>query len=89
MIDDRSGAEPEPKADEPEVVLSGKDVIRLYVHLSSQESGLAPNMVGILDRIEKELFRCLTIEQIEQIESLYRDTGRPRETGAVGKEKRR
>ena len=86
MIDDRNEAGIESPVDEPEVTLAGPEVVGLYVHLSSQEARLGPDMVGILDRIEKELFRCLTIEQIEQIESPASDEDRPRGIGAAEKE---
>ena len=54
------------------ILLQGNDLVALYILLLKNESLLDKNQQKIKNRIEKILFECLSIEEIESIEELYK-----------------
>lgn len=54
------------------ILLQGNDLVAVYILLLKNESSLDKNQLGIKNRIEKILFECLSIEEIESIEELYK-----------------
>ena len=51
--------------------LTDKESIGLYMRLKKDESTLDDTMTRVLLRIEKVLYRQLTVEDMENIESTY------------------
>ncbi len=51
--------------------LTDKESIGLYMRLKKDESALDDTMTRVLLRIEKILYRQLTVEDMENIESTY------------------
>ena len=54
------------------ILLQGNDLIAVYILLLKNESSLDKNQQKIKNKIEKILFECLSIEEIESIEELYK-----------------
>jgi hypothetical protein len=55
----------------PQLKVEGDDVVGLYVMLKRQEEELDWSMNALLNRVERELFRHLSIEEMESLEERY------------------
>jgi hypothetical protein len=55
----------------PQLEVEGDDVVGLYVMLKRQEDELDWSMNALLNRVERELFRHLSIEEMESLEERY------------------
>jgi hypothetical protein len=51
--------------------LSWQEALGVYLLLKRNEAGLDENMCRLLRRLEQELYRQLTIEELENLEGLY------------------
>jgi hypothetical protein len=51
--------------------LTLKELISLYIVLSSQEDQLDPTQQSVLRRISDRLYRSLSVEQLEELQSYY------------------
>ena len=49
--------------------MTEEELVGLYLHLSSDYSKLSSSMKKLLHKLEKELFRSLTISQIESLQA--------------------
>jgi len=55
----------------PQLEVEGDDLVGLYVMLKRQEEELDWSMNALLNRVERELFRHLSIEEMESLEERY------------------
>lgn len=55
------------------ISLSGKQVVALYLILQKHEEELDPNLQVLFNRIQGELFTSLSIEEMENLEELYKN----------------
>jgi hypothetical protein len=51
--------------------LQGKEIVAVYLLLKSEESRLDTTMLQLLDRLERELYKQLTIDEFENLKTLY------------------
>jgi len=51
--------------------LQGREVLGIYFMLKDRESELDGMLLQLLDRLERELYRELTIDEFENIRNLY------------------
>ena len=51
--------------------LQGKETVGVYLMLKSEESRLDTTMLQLMDRLERELYRLLTIDEFENLKTLY------------------
>jgi hypothetical protein len=51
--------------------LQGREVLCIYFMLKDRESELDGTLLQLLDRLERELYRELTIDEFENIRNLY------------------
>ncbi len=54
------------------ILLQGNDLVGIYLLLINNEENLDKIQLSVKNRIEKVLFECLSIEEIEAIEELYK-----------------
>lgn len=54
------------------ILLQGNDLVGIYLLLIKNEENLDKIQLSVKNRIEKVLFECLSIEEIEAIEELYK-----------------
>lgn len=52
--------------------LTGREIIGIYLQLKKHEAELDSTLESVAERIEALLFDNLSIEQFEELESLYR-----------------
>jgi hypothetical protein len=53
-------------------VLSGREIVGLYLLLKEQEVGLDGTLTKLMMRLEKSLYSKLSIEDFERLGELYR-----------------
>ena len=51
--------------------LQGREVLGIYFMLKDRESELDETLLQLLDRLERELYQELTIDEFENIRNLY------------------
>ena len=51
--------------------LQGREIVAVYLLLKSQESRLDTTMLQLLDRLERGLYKQLTIDEFENLKTLY------------------
>jgi hypothetical protein len=51
--------------------LHGREVLYIYFMLKDRESELDETLLQLLDRLERELYQELTIDEFENIRNLY------------------
>ncbi len=51
--------------------LQGREALGIYFMLKDKESELDETLLQLLDRLERELYRELTIDEFENIRNLY------------------
>ncbi len=59
-----------------EVRIQGDMVIALYIHLKQHDTNLSYELHALADRIERVLYRHLSIEEMERLDQLYAE-GKP------------
>jgi hypothetical protein len=57
------------------VELRGMPAVGLYLFLQRHEEELDGHTLAVLNDLERELFRHLSIEEMERLETAYRDEG--------------
>ncbi|MFP4564894.1 MAG: hypothetical protein ACLFNX_00190 [Spirochaetaceae bacterium] len=57
--------------DDVEVRLGGLPVVGLYLFLRDHEEELDTNTLGVLNSLERELFRHLSIDEMEKLADSY------------------
>jgi len=55
--------------------LKGREILGVYLLLKSREKELDEILLQLLNRLERELYRNLTIDEFENIGTLYRNEG--------------
>jgi hypothetical protein len=53
--------------------LSGAEIVALYVFLRGRQADLDERLAGVYDRLERYLYDRLSIEEIEQIDRIYKN----------------
>lgn len=50
------------------------EIIGIYLNLRKSGQGLDPRLLKLLNKIEKELYEHLSIQEIENLEVYYKET---------------
>jgi len=53
--------------------LKGREILGVYLLLKDREAELDATLLQFLDRLERTLYQDLTIEEFENIRTLYED----------------
>jgi hypothetical protein len=61
--------------DEVNIDLRGMSAVGLYLFLQKHEEELDGRTLALLNDLERELFRHLSIEEMERLEKAYRGEG--------------
>jgi hypothetical protein len=55
------------------VEIGGQHAVGLYLFLRAHEDELDGNTLAVLNNLERELFRHLSIDQMERLDEAYRE----------------
>jgi hypothetical protein len=61
------------RVDDVSVEVAGKPAVGLYLFLRSHEEELDGNTLAVLSTLERELFRHLSIDEMERLDEAYRE----------------
>jgi hypothetical protein len=58
-----------------EFTLKDREILGVYLVLKDRENELDGTLLKLLNRLERELYRQLTIDEFERVRELYREGG--------------